>query len=55
MEQKIKKKKVVNFPSRVVLRVTEIEHKKLKEFAKKQNTTITKLLRVFIQDLTQDV
>ena len=55
MEQKINKKKIVNFPSRVFLRVTEIEHRNLKKYAEKNKTTITKLLRAYIQEITQNV
>ena len=51
----MKKKKIVNFPNRIVLRVSEIEHINLKKYAEKNNTTISKMLRSYIQEITQDV
>lgn len=47
-----KKKKAVNFPNRIVLRVSEIEHINLKKYAEKHNTTISKMLRDFIKEKT---
>jgi|688.fasta_scaffold99169_4 hypothetical protein len=49
----MKKKKVVNFDKRLMLRMSESEHAKIKEYAIENQTTISKLFRDFIKSITE--
>ena len=51
MEQK--KKKTINFQTKILLRVSNDEHKIISEFAKENNTTISKILRTYINTLSK--
>lgn len=49
----MKKKKVINFDKRLMLRMSESEHAKIKEYAVKNQTTISKLFRDFVKSLIE--
>jgi hypothetical protein len=49
--EKQRKKKKLNFDKNILLRVSADEHKKISNYAKKNNTAISKLLRDFINSL----
>jgi hypothetical protein len=49
--EKQRKKKVVNYGARLVLRISETDHAKITTYAKKNNTEISTLIRNFIKDL----
>jgi len=49
--EKQRKKKAVNFDKNILLRVSADEHKKILNYAKKNNTAISKLLRAYINSL----
>jgi hypothetical protein len=49
--EKQRKKKVVNYGARLVLRLSAEDHAKISNYAKKNNTEISTLIRNFIKDL----
>lgn len=51
MDKQPRKKKTINFDKRLMLRMSESEHAKIKEYAFKNNTTISKLFRDFVKRL----
>ena len=51
----MKKKKQINFDKRLMLRMSESEHAKIKKYASENNTTISKLFRDFVKSLTENV
>lgn len=46
-----KRNRIQHFPARLVARITDKEHKKITDFAKENNTTISNLIRDFITKL----
>jgi len=48
---KKKRNRTPHFPARLVARITDNEHKKITDFAKQNNTTISNLIRDFITNL----
>ena len=48
---KQKKKKAINFQTRLVIRVSEDEHKKINDFAKENGITVSNLIRSYINTL----
>jgi hypothetical protein len=53
MKKTERKKKAINFDKRLMLRMSESEHAKIKEYALKNQTTISKLFRDFVKSLTE--
>lgn len=51
----MKKKKVLNFEKNILIRVSESEHKKFKQYAEKNGTTISNLLRDYIHSINKNV
>jgi len=51
--EKERKKKKLNFDKNILLRVSANDHKKILNYAKKNNTAISKLLRDYINSLPE--
>lgn len=52
-QMKQKKKKAINFQTRLVARISEDEHKKITDYASANNTTISILIRNYINTLSK--
>ena len=48
---KQKNKKAIKFQKRLVIRVSEDEHKKINDFAKENGITVSNLIRSYINTL----
>lgn len=49
--EKQRKKKVVNFDAKLLIRLSSNDHSKISDYAKKHNTDVSTLIRNFIKDL----